>query len=126
MPLDLNTLTVAELLQLQVDITNLIDRIKAQAIADLKQGKPNKYFQYKAGRATRFIALPKVYENVLRTAFEDQAEKLIFTKTIIPLTKAETLIKAHFDKEDATEFLRKLGEALDTKMSEPTLIYKPS
>jgi hypothetical protein len=115
-----NGLPLGELMKLRVAVNNRITEIEKDAWDCLQHGHPYKGFGMKEGKVSRCIESPKAYEHILLEVLD---EDVVFTKTILPLTKAETLVKAQFDKEDAKDILGKLATTYGTKVSKPTMIY---
>lgn len=122
---DLNALSVSELMLLQVEVNNLVLQLRDKAQADLDAGKANRYFKMKAGKSSRYIKETGMYKSILEEAFEENFADLCTEVKVIALTNAEKLIKREFDEEDAKKLLKQINDCTDKKVSAPTLVYSP-
>lgn len=118
----INNLSVADLMALRVAVNNRVTAIETEAYTQLLEGNPVPNFKLKAGKTSRYVANTDQYEHVLNDHF---GEDDIYIRKVIPLTAAEKLVKAQFDKEDGADILEQLAECYDTKTSLPSLAYDP-
>jgi hypothetical protein len=120
-----NGLPLAELYALRLAVNTRITTIEEQAKTALDAGKAVPHFKLKQGKTSRYISDMPLYEETLKLAFEDRYEAMCMTRKVIALTAAEKIVKAEFDKPDATDILDKLQDSLDKKTSASTLVYAP-
>ena len=117
--MNVSELTIKELMELRIEINNKIDDITNVARTNLLAGEFVPNFAFKQGRTSRYVKDTKAYEALL---FEELGGAA-YSKSLISLTNAEKLIKKEFDSSDSAKLLYDLSLTLDTKTSEPTLIY---
>lgn len=110
--MNIDNLTTAELMALQVEVNNRVEQIKEDAFTCLSNDESYPGFELKAGRVSRFIKDPESYERILDVCLGDKAYKVSY----IPLTAAEKLIKDE-------DILNQLKTTYGTKTSNPSLIY---
>lgn len=110
--MNLDNLTTAELMALQVDVNNRVEQIKEDAFTCLSHDQPYPGFELKPGKVSRFIKDPESYEKLLDVCLGDQAYKVSY----IPLTAAEKLIKDE-------DMLNQLKDTLGTRTSNASLVY---
>lgn len=123
MKFNLEGLSLEQMMQLRMVLNAQISAIEEAAFKDLSEGKPVEGFTLAKGKKSRYIKDDKAYRNVLKRAFGDAYRDLCVTESVLPLTKAEALIKSQFDDEDKKEILTELAETLDTKRSASKLVY---
>lgn len=117
--MNLSKLSIKELMELRIEVNNEIEDITNMARKSLLAGDFVPNFAFKQGRTSRYVKNTKAYEALL---FEELGGAA-YSKTLISLTNAEKLIKKEFDPSDSAELIYKLSLTLDTKTSDPTLIY---
>lgn len=123
MAFNLSGLTLQQMMLLRVELNNAIGDIEKEAFNDLMNDKEVEFFKLTKGRNTRVIEDSKGYRKVLEKVFSKQFDDLCITKAILPLTKAEALIKSQFDSTDSKEILSELAVTLGSKTSAPKLEY---
>lgn len=123
MAFNLTGLSVKQLMQLRVQLNNTIQDIEEAAFDDLVAGKKVPFFKLKKGRTTRYVENKVKYETILSEVFAEEYENLCVVKSVIPLTKAEALVKKQFDGDDCKEILASISTTLGTQTSASKLTY---
>ena len=123
MAFNLEGLSLKQMMQLRVQLNEAIVAIEEEAFKELNNGNTYPSFALSKGKTSRVIADPKKYRRVLEEAFSEQFKDLCITESVLPLTKAEALIKKQFDGSDSQEILTDLAKTLATKTSASKLVY---
>lgn len=115
--MDLNKLTVPELMSLQVQVNTLVESLKTRAKENITLGGSDKYFALHEGTPRRVVVNQVALTAELSKHFE--AEVINVTKPIA-MGASEKLLKEVMEKEELEVFM---GSCTEPKLPEPKLVY---